>query len=188
MNLVKWRDTHRHDTRKKDRFHTWKISHVLAEKCIRFSVPHILNNTNTHIMIKSMPIAWLVLLIMLKYTFWSTPINALLILIAMFGHKSIYAVLIAVVLSFCSDLYNHIWDHHHLPSTVCVPIISHLSSLFCDTIYLCISCMSSCIVILYFVICFVGGCHESDSWDFFDISHFSKWINDYYYKYFSFEA
>ena len=45
INLVKCRDTHRHDTRNKNRFHTWKVSHVFAEKCIRFSVPHILNNT-----------------------------------------------------------------------------------------------------------------------------------------------
>ena len=52
MNLVKCSDIHRHDTRKKNRFHTWKVSHVFAEKCIRFSVPHILNNTNTDIIDK----------------------------------------------------------------------------------------------------------------------------------------
>ena len=128
----------------------------------------------------------LVLLIMLKYTFLiSTPINALSV-IAMFVHKANF--LTCYIGSphrccpfICSHLYNHVWDHHHLPSTVRVLNISHLSSLFCETIYICISCMSSGIVLLYFVISFMGGCHESDSWESFDNLPLFEENNNYYY-------
>ena len=69
MNLVKCRYTHTHDTRNKEGFHAWKVSHVFAEKCIRFSVPHILNNTNTHIIDKIYTHSLAGFIIYAKYTF-----------------------------------------------------------------------------------------------------------------------
>ena len=88
-------------------------------------------------LIKSIPIALLVLLIMLKYIFWiSTPIYALF-LIAMFVHKVnfltryIYAIFTAVVLSFvliCTIMHETI--------TICLALSASSSFRIYHPIYL----------------------------------------------------
>ena len=45
-------ETHSYNTRNKENVHRNRVCHVFAEKCIRFSVPSLLNSTNENIINK----------------------------------------------------------------------------------------------------------------------------------------
>ena len=42
---IRHQEIHQHRTRNRDNFNSHRVAHVFAEKCIRFSVPHLLNDT-----------------------------------------------------------------------------------------------------------------------------------------------
>ncbi len=45
FNLITNNDVHEHNTRQRNRLHIIRTNHKYAEKCIRHSIPHTINNT-----------------------------------------------------------------------------------------------------------------------------------------------